>query len=160
MMFPFKVPINGQAVFFNHTDCSELEHVNHDFDHHFDFYFCLRVKIVEDFDASISECDRYKPPLDQMSCHRYVELWQDLKSSIYHLNLMSVSYSGLTGTSKNTFEILVHANNQIVQSGFQTKIKYMYMQICNISGATSYRNTHVHVPLSVDSFIRNPMPMV
>ena len=53
------------AVCFNHADSFELDH--------FDQKNWLKVNEDTVSEASILEYDRYEPPLDARSCHRYLE---------------------------------------------------------------------------------------
>ena len=117
----------------NHADSFALDH----FDQDFHLHFWLKVNNDTVFEASILEYDRYEPPLGTRSCHRYLEVWQDLKISIYYVNHVLLVILRLMGTFKNVFKILIvqipcwgrtlhltkDMNNHMVDSHFQIKGK-------------------------------------
>ena len=94
---------NDKAVCFDHADSLELDH----FDQYFYLIFWLKVNNNTYFKAIVLEYDWYEPPLGARSCHRYLVLWQDLKSGIYYANHMLLVILRLMGTFKNVFNILI-----------------------------------------------------
>ena len=54
--------------------------------------------------ASVLEYDRYESPLGTRSCHMNLELWQDLKISIYYVNHVMLGILGLGEHSKTFFK--------------------------------------------------------
>ena len=114
-----------------HADSFKLDH----FDQNFQLIFWLKVNKDTVSEASILEYDRYEPPLGARSCHRHLELWQDLKLSTYYVNHVLLVILRLMGTFKNVFKILIvqipywgwtlhltkDMNDHMVASHFQVK---------------------------------------
>ena len=72
------------AVCFDHADSFEIDHFNQ----YFYLFFELKENNDTVFEAIVFEYDRYEPPLDARSCHKYLVLLQDLKISIYYVKHM------------------------------------------------------------------------